>query len=914
MNKLIKFTPILCALALAGCGGGSGNTAPQFAQPNLSFTVNEDTPFTAQVTATDDDTLSYTLANAPSNGTIAVEANGQFTYTPFSNYYGEDTATISASDGNLTANVVVRFSVENVNDAPQLLTTNVFVTSSTTTQGIITTQDLDGDTVTISLITPPSNGVMSINSTTGEFTYEAQTLSSIDEQFEISYTDGLISEPLTAIISLSPSYVTNEDKLNYYYSSRLSHLKQADELSANIADELSRYDIYATQAAAYARAGFLDTANDYLALINEQTARSSALKDVAQALDEIGQTEQANDYRVQAVAAYNQYLADKGFDNIASSDASALYSLVKSYLDADQVSQASNLLNTISLYAEQVREDEYTSSYGYFLNSVRLSIDDALQSYVQSLDESDLTQAKLLANNYAQLAVKTGYRLVRSGEYEGQPYEQYKTLHGAWAAQYLYRAGEFEAAKDYTNQVLAMYGSTGFDSNYTYSASPYSAATLDNYTYPIQFLAGLIEGLYQSDENPAITLSDSETDINNAQEQVYGFNIANRLLAGEDITSAAAQARSFFTENGDYNEFFRALTELDNVPGTGLILSEAGRNDLAQQVFTYAGDFLASDEYISKESSTTFLTGFKGCKSLVSLTARVGGDTASAANKCLTILNTLNDGDIRTLSNSSSITAHNQVIVSLIEGGLAEQVAGVHNQLLSYIALDEDTEDRFEARLETLGYLVNANQTSLASTTLNDAITEITPALNELTSDQLETILATVKAEVIGLEEAQTGEFLRYSMLSSMGSNAANISDFSANYSNAKTQASTLLNTLEPLILGFADTIIADNMADLVNSFTLINDITKSQSLITNGVNGEADQLELYIGMTNLVASRDDFRGIAIASVDTDHDGLPNFFLPNSSDEDIALAGLIADQDADNDGVIDSEDTTPLGI
>ncbi|MEI8705733.1 hypothetical protein [Pseudoalteromonas sp. B62] len=190
-----------------------------------------------------------------------------------------------------------------------------------------------------------------------------------------------------------------------------------------------------------------------------------------------------------------------------------------------------------------------------FLNGVRLSIDDALESYAQSLDESDLTQAKLLANNYAQLAVKAGYRLVRSGEYKGQPYEQYKTLHGAWAAQYLYRAGEFEAAKDYTNQVLAMYGSTGFDSNYNYSTSAYSAATLDNYTYPIQFLAGLIEGLYQSDENPAIMLSDSETDINNAQEQVYGFNIANRLLAGEDINSAAAQARSFFTENGDYSEF-----------------------------------------------------------------------------------------------------------------------------------------------------------------------------------------------------------------------------------------------------------------------------------------------------------------------------------------------------------------------
>ena len=100
MNKLIKFTPILCALALAGCGGGSGNAAPQFSQPNLSFTVNEYTTFSGQVTATDDDALSYTLANAPSNGIIAVEANGEFTYTPFSNYFGEDTATISASDGS----------------------------------------------------------------------------------------------------------------------------------------------------------------------------------------------------------------------------------------------------------------------------------------------------------------------------------------------------------------------------------------------------------------------------------------------------------------------------------------------------------------------------------------------------------------------------------------------------------------------------------------------------------------------------------------------------------------------------------------------------------------------------------------------------------------------------------------------
>lgn len=306
MNKLIKFTPILCALALAGCGGGSGNTAPQFAQPNLSFTVNEDTTFSSQVTATDDDALSYTLANAPGNGTIQVEANGKFAYTPNVDFFGSDSASISVSDGSLSSNVTLNFTVENVNDMPVLQTTNVFVTSSSTTEGTINVVDADGDEITFTLITSPENGVITINESTGEFIFEAQTLSSVNETFVISYTDGVIDEPITASITLSPSYVTNEDKRNFYYSSSKSHLKQADIVNESINDEISRYTVYQVQAAAYARAGFLDTAEDYLLLINEQTALAGGLRDVGVALDSINEKEQGAQYRSRALAAYNQ--------------------------------------------------------------------------------------------------------------------------------------------------------------------------------------------------------------------------------------------------------------------------------------------------------------------------------------------------------------------------------------------------------------------------------------------------------------------------------------------------------------------------------------------------------------------------------------------------------------------------------
>ena len=65
--------------------------------------------------------------------------------------------------------------------------------------------------------------------------------------------------------------------------------------------------------------------------------------------------------------------------------------------------------------------------------------------------------------------------------------------------------------------------------------------------------------------------------------------------------------------------------------------------------------------------------------------------------------------------------------------------------------------------------------------------------------------------------------------------------------------------------------------------------------------------------MAELIASKDDFRDNRVASVDTDNDGLPNFFLANVTDEDVTASGLTADEDADNDGIADSEDSTPIG-
>ena len=237
MKNRIKYLPLVIAFALTGCGGSDSNNAPEFTS-NLTFTLDEDTSITGQVVAADDDAVSYTLGSAASNGLFALNADGTFTYTPKENFAGQDTVTVTATDGSLSTDAVLTFTVNNVNDAPTLTSQSITVTTSTTTEGSLTFNDADGDTVTVSLVTPPTNKALTLDEQTGAFTFTAETLSEINDSFVIEFTDGNISSPISATIELKPSYVTNEDKLNYYYSSDKSHLKQAEAISENINDDI----------------------------------------------------------------------------------------------------------------------------------------------------------------------------------------------------------------------------------------------------------------------------------------------------------------------------------------------------------------------------------------------------------------------------------------------------------------------------------------------------------------------------------------------------------------------------------------------------------------------------------------------------------------------------------------------------
>jgi VCBS repeat-containing protein len=67
----------------------------------------------------DDDQLSAMLESGPSHGTLNLNANGSFTYTPKNNFNGTDSFTYRAKDGTLDSNLAtVTITIAATNDNP----------------------------------------------------------------------------------------------------------------------------------------------------------------------------------------------------------------------------------------------------------------------------------------------------------------------------------------------------------------------------------------------------------------------------------------------------------------------------------------------------------------------------------------------------------------------------------------------------------------------------------------------------------------------------------------------------------------------------------------------------------------------------------------------------------------------------
>lgn len=106
------------------------NTAPEANHATAS--CDEDTSISGTVTASDIEgaRLTFRAVAQPNHGTLLLDPNGGYTYTPATNFSGTDNFTFTANDGSFDSTVAkISITVKPVNDAP---TGSVTITGNAT--------------------------------------------------------------------------------------------------------------------------------------------------------------------------------------------------------------------------------------------------------------------------------------------------------------------------------------------------------------------------------------------------------------------------------------------------------------------------------------------------------------------------------------------------------------------------------------------------------------------------------------------------------------------------------------------------------------------------------------------------------------------------------------------------------------
>src|SRR5262249_54866093 len=138
------------------------------------------------------------------HGTITLNANGSFAYTPTTGFTGTDTFTYKASDGNSeSAAATVTLNV-GINTAPTGVADSYTATEDQTltgnaTNGVLENDtDIEGNTLRASVNTQPAHGTVTMPSD-GAFTYTPATDFNGTDTFTYKASDGTAKSAVTTV-------------------------------------------------------------------------------------------------------------------------------------------------------------------------------------------------------------------------------------------------------------------------------------------------------------------------------------------------------------------------------------------------------------------------------------------------------------------------------------------------------------------------------------------------------------------------------------------------------------------------------------------------------------------------------------------------------------------------------------------
>ncbi|KOO13178.1 hypothetical protein AKJ18_20645, partial [Vibrio xuii] len=197
---------------------------------SLAVITDEDTPISGQLTATDasqNDTLTYTQTSSPSNGSVTVNPDGSWTYTPNENYNGPDSFEVTVDDGNGgTDTLIVNIGVTPVNDPATVSDDSGLVVedseASQVASGKLTIVDVDeGEAFVQPTSVTNEYGTFTVDSE-GNWSFtinnESDTVQSlaegeeIDLSFDVTSVDGTATGTVTVVVQGTNDLATVSDE------------------------------------------------------------------------------------------------------------------------------------------------------------------------------------------------------------------------------------------------------------------------------------------------------------------------------------------------------------------------------------------------------------------------------------------------------------------------------------------------------------------------------------------------------------------------------------------------------------------------------------------------------------------------------------------------------------------------------
>ncbi len=159
----------------------------------------------ANDTDADGDTLTVSLVDEPSHGTVTLGQDGSFQYAPEPGFHGEDSFTYLASDGqSQSAVTMVAIAVDALNDGP-VSTGDTYsvpedaVLTVDAAGGVLANDtDPDGDPLAVSLVNHPAHGTVTL-AADGSFVYTPEAGFSGDDSFTYLASDGQAEGEPTAV-------------------------------------------------------------------------------------------------------------------------------------------------------------------------------------------------------------------------------------------------------------------------------------------------------------------------------------------------------------------------------------------------------------------------------------------------------------------------------------------------------------------------------------------------------------------------------------------------------------------------------------------------------------------------------------------------------------------------------------------